>query len=225
MPEANGGPVPHAAAPASNRPAVLADGSYATQTALADTFAALPAQAGGASAYNLRALLLSGDFFLGGVIAGTLTKLVLRLRKLRGDGLQRLTARAMLAIASILRLGESPALQHPVDADSVERMVTCLKAWSLFVVLPWQPCCWPLLRNSEQVLGEGDKEMEAVWLEACRNSFSTMIHEKQARDAAELKQTVRPSMCSSSLCVLSMLLLNLLYQNRRRSRRRSRMSR
>ena len=31
---------------------------------------------------NLRVLLLGGDFFLGGVIAGTLTKLMLRLRGL-----------------------------------------------------------------------------------------------------------------------------------------------
>ena len=40
------------------------------QTAMADTFA-LPASM--AAAPNLRTLLLSGDFFLGGVVAGALS--------------------------------------------------------------------------------------------------------------------------------------------------------
>jgi len=56
--------------PASNRPAVLPDGSYASQTALADTFAGAGAL-GASAAPNLRTLLLAGDFFLGAVVAGT----------------------------------------------------------------------------------------------------------------------------------------------------------
>ena len=56
--------------PASNRPAVLPDGSYASQTALADTFAGASAL-GASAAPNLRTLLLAGDFFLGAVVAGT----------------------------------------------------------------------------------------------------------------------------------------------------------
>ena len=61
----------------SRRPAVLADGTYATQAAVVEqpstslSTAAVP---------NLRALLLGGDFFVGGVLAGTLTKLLLRLK-------------------------------------------------------------------------------------------------------------------------------------------------
>lgn len=77
-----------------------------------------------------RALLLTGDYFLGGVVAGALTKLLLRLRKLQQvDALEvnKLTAEAMLYIVSILRLGESQASQHPRDDDAVDRMVTCLK--------------------------------------------------------------------------------------------------
>lgn len=37
-----------------------------------------------ANSLNLRSLLLGGDFFLGGVIAGTLTKLALRMRTFAG---------------------------------------------------------------------------------------------------------------------------------------------
>lgn len=70
-----------AAVPASKRPAVLADGTYATQSAVADT----PVFVSSSSAVpNLRALLLGGDFFLGGVVAGTFVKLLLRYKALAG---------------------------------------------------------------------------------------------------------------------------------------------
>jgi coatomer subunit beta len=57
----------------SKRPAVLADGTYATQVSVSET------AAGGAAVPNLRAVLLTGDFFLGSVVATSLTKLVLRM--------------------------------------------------------------------------------------------------------------------------------------------------
>lgn len=38
-----------------------------------------------------------------------------------------MVAEAMLFIAAILRLGESPQMAHPIDADSIDRMVTCLQ--------------------------------------------------------------------------------------------------
>ena len=39
----------------------------------------------------------------------------------------KLTAEAMLFVAAILRLGESAQMAHPIDADSQDRMVTCLE--------------------------------------------------------------------------------------------------
>ena len=76
-----------------------------------------------------RTLLLSGDFFLGGVIAASLAKLVLRLRELgmAGRPLNKVTAEVMLLAASILGLGEAKALTHPIDDDSVSRIVTALR--------------------------------------------------------------------------------------------------
>lgn len=62
----------------SKRPAILADGTYATQAAVVEA----PMASLSPSTPNLRALLLGADFFLGGVIAGTLTKLMLRLKQL-----------------------------------------------------------------------------------------------------------------------------------------------
>lgn len=76
---------------------------------------------GGPLAPNLRALLLVGDFFLGGVIAASLTKLLLRLRALGAAApvLNKAVAQGMLAIISIMRLGESPALATPLDGKGV----------------------------------------------------------------------------------------------------------
>ncbi|KAK9833410.1 hypothetical protein WJX81_002667 [Elliptochloris bilobata] len=165
-------PPPPPPMPASNRPAVLPDGSYASQTALADTFAGATAL-GAAAAPNLRTLLLAGDFFLGAVVAGALTKLLLRMRELPGVATalaNRATAEGMLAIAAMLLLGESSVLAHPADGDSIDRMITCL-----------------------QVLAASDPGMEAVWLESCRGSFTSMIADKQRREAAEAKSQAAQS--------------------------------
>ncbi|EFN54954.1 hypothetical protein CHLNCDRAFT_56190 [Chlorella variabilis] len=153
---------------AAARPAVLADGSYATQTALP-----------GEGAQVAGALLLGGDFFLGAVIAATLTKLVLRLRDLRDlppASLHRATADAMACIAAILRLGESGAAaaagMHPLDADSRDRIAACLRA-----------------------LAGADAGLARVWLHDCRASFATLIADKQQREAAEAKQEKAKSLC------------------------------
>ena len=68
-----------------------------------------------------------------GARAGTLTKLLLRLRQLQGQAPHRMAAEAMLFVAAILRLGESPQMAHPIDADSMDRMVTCLQVQSLLL--------------------------------------------------------------------------------------------
>jgi coatomer subunit beta len=124
----------HASAPqvapastGSRRPAVLADGTYATQTAVVE---APVASAATPLLPNLRALLLGGDFFLGGVIASTLTKLMLRM-KLSGSvspaAANKASAEAMLVIVAMLRLGESTELPSPLDDDSKSRMMQCLQ--------------------------------------------------------------------------------------------------
>lgn len=78
-----------------------------------------------------RTLLLSGDFFLGGVVAATLAKLVLRLRALGGGSghtaLNRVAAEAMLVGAATLRLGGSKAITHAIDDDSQDRIASALR--------------------------------------------------------------------------------------------------
>ncbi|KAI7988369.1 Coatomer subunit beta-2 [Camellia lanceoleosa] len=64
----------------SRRPAILADGTYATQSAASETAFSPPTIVQGSLASgNLRSLLLTGDFFLGAVVACSLAKLLLRL--------------------------------------------------------------------------------------------------------------------------------------------------
>jgi coatomer subunit beta len=119
-----------------------------------------------------RALLLGGDFFLGAVIAASITKLALHLRALRAlppAQLNRTIAQTMALIAAMMRLGEAGGVSggQPLDADSRERMATCLRA-----------------------LAEADEGLERVWLDGCRAAFANLIHDKQQREAAEAKQEV-----------------------------------
>eukprot|EP00232_Nephroselmis_pyriformis_P004938 CAMPEP_0182913626 /NCGR_PEP_ID=MMETSP0034_2-20130328/38136_1 /TAXON_ID=156128 /ORGANISM="Nephroselmis pyriformis, Strain CCMP717" /LENGTH=928 /DNA_ID=CAMNT_0025050353 /DNA_START=200 /DNA_END=2986 /DNA_ORIENTATION=- len=154
----------------SKRPAVLADGTYATQVSVVEA-----ATGGGSAVPNLRALLLSGDFFLGSVVATTLTKLVLRLGDLSGMDTVAVNAQkaeVMLYLVSIMRLGESPNMTHPIDNDSSDRITLCLR-----------------------VLSSGDEGVQDVWLRQCRDSFATMISEKQHRETedARAKSSVQVS--------------------------------
>ncbi len=133
------------------RPAVLADGSYATQIAYVE--APVPGVVT-SSQPNMRALLLSGEFFLGAVMAATLTKLVLRLRGLIKDpaALHRVTAQSLRMIAAVLAFGVSSVATQPLDSDSRDRMLACV-----------------------EVLTSEDAGLANVWLQSCKSSFVTML--------------------------------------------------
>lgn len=156
----------------SKRPAVLSDGTYATQSAAAETAAQAPSVSSGAasSVPSLRSLLLARDFFLGSAVGSTLTKLVLRLAALAStagvapERLNAARAEAMLYVTSMLRLGTAPGLGHPIDSDSSDRLRLCL-----------------------QILAAPEPAVVDVWLRECRASFARMTREKQGRDAEEAK--------------------------------------
>jgi coatomer subunit beta len=151
----------------SRRPVVLADGTYATQSAATETIST-PSVAPGslASTLNLRSLILSGDFFLAAVVACTLTKLVLRLEEVQPSKVEsnKACTGALLIMTSILQLGQSSYLPHPIDNDSYDRIVLCVR----------------LLCNT------GD-DVRKIWLQSCRQSFAKMLAEKQFRETEEMK--------------------------------------
>ncbi|KAL4335091.1 hypothetical protein GQ457_07G043750 [Hibiscus cannabinus] len=157
----------------SRRPAILADGTYATQSAASETaFSAPTVVQGSLASGNLRSLLLTGDFFLGAVVACTLTKLVLRLQEVQPSKVEvnKATTQALLIIVSMLQLGQSSVLPHPIDNDSNDRIVLCIR----------------LLCNT------GD-DIRKIWLQSCRQSFVQMLSEKQLRETEELKAKAQVS--------------------------------
>jgi coatomer subunit beta len=119
-----------------------------------------------ASTLNLRSLILSGDFFLAAVVACTLTKLVLRLEEVQPSKVEsnKACTGALLIMTSILQLGQSSYLPHPIDNDSYDRIVLCVR----------------LLCNT------GD-DVRKIWLQSCRQSFAKMLAEKQFRETEEMK--------------------------------------
>ncbi|XP_006662772.1 coatomer subunit beta-1 [Oryza brachyantha] len=161
-------PVVNSVTVSSRRPVVLADGTYATQSAATETAISSPAVAPGSlsSTQNLRSLILSGDFFLAAVVACTLTKLVLRLEEVQPSKVEanKASTGALLIMVSILQLGQSSYLPHPIDNDSYDRIVLCLR----------------LLCNT------GD-DLRKVWLQSCRQSFTKMLADKQFRETEEMK--------------------------------------
>lgn len=106
----------------SSKPVVLADGTYATQSAITETrkettsssssstTAGLPAgiDIDDVRVPILRRLLLAGDYYLAAVVASTTTKLALRVCELHGREdrkAKQVTVDAMLVMCSLLELG------------------------------------------------------------------------------------------------------------------------
>jgi len=168
--EGDSAPAP---APSQSRPVVLADGTYASQSNVVESdLAAASGLAGESLVPNVRTLLLGGDFFLGSVFGATLTKLVFKLQDMGASEavVNRAAAQAMLYMTSILRLGKSSTVPHPIDGDSQDRLALSLHA----------------------VSGLGDQGREGAALQKellltdCRKSFARLIAEKQSREASQL---------------------------------------
>ncbi|KAL2249168.1 coatomer subunit beta-1 [Sesamum indicum] len=151
----------------SRRPAILADGTYATQSAVSETAFSPPAVVQGSlGTGNLRSLLLTGDFFLAAVVACTLAKLILRLKEVQPSKIEvnKASSDALLIMVAMLQLGQSSVLPHSIDNDSYDRIVLCIR----------------LLCNT------GDA-VRKIWLNSCRDSFIKMLSDKQMRETEEDK--------------------------------------
>lgn len=114
---------------------VLADGTYATETAYSNTTSASLEAVKAAAKPPLRALILGGDFYTATVLAATLAKLVMRFKELssrEGAGETRavneLRAECMLIMTSVIRVGQSQFATVPIDEDAQERILACLQA-------------------------------------------------------------------------------------------------
>uniref|UniRef100_A0A8I6XK42 Coatomer subunit beta n=2 Tax=Hordeum vulgare subsp. vulgare TaxID=112509 RepID=A0A8I6XK42_HORVV len=147
----------------------LLNGTSARQSAATDDSIVTPALTSGLfdSSYNLRFLIMSGDFHLAAVVACTLTKLVLRLEVVQPSKIviNNASAESLLIMVSILQLGNCSYLPHPIDSDSYDRIVFCIR-----------------------LLCSTDDHARKVWLLSGRQSFTKMvIAEKQFMKNEKMK--------------------------------------
>ncbi|PPQ96152.1 hypothetical protein CVT26_004787 [Gymnopilus dilepis] len=151
------------------RPKVLADGTYATETAFTSVAAARLEAVKSASKPPLRTLILGGDFFTGSVLSSALTKLVLRFDEQTNDkaAANMLRAEAMLIMTSIIRVGQSKFVTVQIDEDSSERIMNCIQTLSEL--------------GSQPVVHE-------TFLEDTRKAFTKMLTAQEKR-AAEKKES------------------------------------
>ncbi|KAK4516339.1 uncharacterized protein ATC70_011309 [Mucor velutinosus] len=110
---------------------ILADGTYATESAYTESSASASRLEAVKAAKKppLRSLLLAGDYFLGTVLSTAITKLVLRYNKIASDAslANARKAEAMLIMTSILRIGQSKFVAFEIDEDSYDRIMQDLR--------------------------------------------------------------------------------------------------
>ncbi|KAI8983590.1 adaptin N terminal region-domain-containing protein [Pilobolus umbonatus] len=153
---------------------ILADGTYATESAYTETSSASASHLETVKAAKkppLRSLLLAGDYFLATVLSTAITKLVLRYSKLSSDvSLSNARkAEAMLIMTSILRIGQSKFVAFEIDEDSYDRIMQDLRV----------------------VGASGNKQIESVYLHDTREVYSKQLQaeEKRLADAKAEKET------------------------------------
>lgn len=155
------------AAPSGSRK-VLADGTYATETALTSQSSAAAKLEAVKAAQKppLRQLILDGDYYLATVLSSTLVKLVMRHAEISSDKARTnaLRAEAMLIMISVIRVGQSQFVKAPIDEDSVDRIMSCVRSLAEF---------------------EEKKELEAVWLNDTRKAFRAMVQVEEKKRAAK----------------------------------------
>ncbi|KAL5115211.1 coatomer subunit beta [Pleosporales sp. CAS-2024a] len=155
------------AAPSGSRK-VLADGTYATESALTSSAAAKAKLEAVKNSQKppLRQLVLDGDYYLATVLSSTLTKLVMRHAEISKDEARTnaLRAEAMLIMISIIRVGQSQFVKTLIDEDSIDRIMSCVRSLSEFAQR---------------------KELETVFLEDTRKSFAAMVQTEEKKRAAK----------------------------------------
>ncbi|KAJ4498415.1 coatomer protein [Lentinula lateritia] len=172
----------------AGKPKLLADGTYATETAYT--------AAGSSGLRNEKTrpplpLILGGDFFTGTVLAVTLTKLVLRFDGLSSEQAHSntLRAQAMLIMTSIIRVGHaksSPALGAPlvqIDEDSTERIMNCIQTLS------------ELSGGAKVDTDDEEAIVKEIFLRDTKKAFQRMIsaQEKRASEKREAETSRKTS--------------------------------
>lgn len=148
-------PVAQVLAKTQTKVTVLADGTYATQTAL--TSAADEETLGADGIPTLRKLMLKGNYLLGAAAAVALMKMVLRMRRERGADdaqVKKATTKLLLTCCSMIQAGKVAKGAMRLDKDSHERISFIIRTLLDPTVLD---------------------EVETAILEDCRRVFTDVI--------------------------------------------------
>ncbi|KAG8996714.1 coatomer subunit beta [Tulasnella sp. JGI-2019a] len=152
-------------------PRVLADGTYATESAYTTKTDAVKSS----TKPPLRALLLGGDFYTGAVLSSTLAKLILRLAQASKDvkKINALRAEAMLIMTSIIRVGQSKYVTVPIDEDSQERIMNCVSTLAEL--------------NVQDVASQKQTTVNDMFLKDTKAAYAKMVatEEKKAAEKRE----------------------------------------
>ncbi|KAJ3204123.1 coatomer subunit beta [Dinochytrium kinnereticum] len=114
----------------SSQKRILADGTYATESAFSSVGNSKLEALKAAPKPPLRGLILSGDYFVSSALASALTKLVLRFSELASSfpaKVNEMRCEAMLIMTSVIRVGKSEFPTSPMDEDTYDRISNCLK--------------------------------------------------------------------------------------------------
>lgn len=141
---------------------ILPDGTYATESALTSE-SAIAAKVEAVKAKSkppLRSFILEGDFYLATTLSITLVKLVLQFARISKDvpRINSLKAEAMLIMTSIIRVGQSDFAKRPIDEDSVDQIMSCIKA------LTGQ---------------QSQEDLERIFLDDTKRAFTEMLQSEE----------------------------------------------
>eukprot|EP00940_MAST-03C_sp_MAST-3C-sp2_P000459 g459.t1 len=154
-----------------SRPVVLADGTYASQSAVIDTKNGDDGDSSESDGddFRLRHALLdkSSDFYLANSMCSALIKMVLRVVANRGDtdaAAKAMSVEVLLIVCSIVEVGHR---RGKISGTTAERLRFCIHS-----VLD------PVIR----------KNMSILWLRECRASFGDLLKERSSKAAAATKE-------------------------------------
>jgi len=147
---------------------VLPDGTYATQSAFMESYAVEDSKTTGASNVpHLRSLILGGDFFLGSVLGATLSKLALKSLDHDLDQITKnlIVVEVLSILTAILKLGASSIPPNPIDADSYDRIIMCIR-----------------------VLTDPSPATKLILLKECRIAFTKLLKETEKNKPTQNKK-------------------------------------
>ena len=159
------------------RTVVLPDGTYAQSTmAMSNKIEQDLAMNNQAStkSHHLRKLLKNGEYFLASVLSVTLLKLILKYKMFAADDRvnnNKLTAKCLLIITSIIRYGTSPHIKHKIDNDTKDRMMYVINK----------------LFNISKISSVESN----VLLNECRGNFGKMLVDKRKEEESKRKEQER----------------------------------